>query len=200
MFANLDSENSVIFNLQLTIQKLQEEVTLYRNGTDVPQLLELIKEKDIEIDSLKESSLKSEEKIYSLTQSRANIITKQEDLLVDLQQVKSEKAISNYKLSKAEEQLQRNETEYKLLEQSFREAENMNQVKEETVKKLEEDIRNLNNIVYELQNKNAKYIKEKNEVLKLLEKEKVERSKQVNEYRVSFLVYSHLSSANLMLI
>jgi chromosome segregation ATPase len=55
-----------IFNLQLAISKLQEEVTLYRNGVDVPQLLELIKEKDNEIDSMKDIIAHVEDKNLQL--------------------------------------------------------------------------------------------------------------------------------------
>ena len=38
---DLDLENQV-FNLQLTIQKLEEELILYRNGTTTQELMDFI--------------------------------------------------------------------------------------------------------------------------------------------------------------
>ena len=51
------------FNLQLTVQRLEEELSLYRNGTTSEQLFDLIKEKDAEIVDLKSKLIDKESKL-----------------------------------------------------------------------------------------------------------------------------------------
>ena len=48
-------DEDATFDLKLTIQKLQEELNLYRNGTTAGDLLEMLEEKDRDIRKLKDS-------------------------------------------------------------------------------------------------------------------------------------------------
>ena len=62
---NVDNESRV-FHLQLTISKLQEELCLYRNsdGTTAEQFMELLGEKDMEIDALKKNNEKLQGSVF----------------------------------------------------------------------------------------------------------------------------------------
>jgi chromosome segregation ATPase len=74
----MDSDK--IFNLQLTIQKLQEEVTLYRNGTNGAELFELINEKDTEIENLKKAAISNKEIYRNIGKGSKDLITKHDNL------------------------------------------------------------------------------------------------------------------------
>lgn len=71
-----------IFNLQLTVQRLEEELALYRNGTTAEQLFELMKEQEAEISDLKGNLLDKDTKLRKLAKSSSEVITKFEDLQV----------------------------------------------------------------------------------------------------------------------
>ena len=71
-----------VFNLQLTIQRLEEELSLYRNGTTSEQLFELMKEKETEITELKELIIDKDSKLRKLAKSSTEVITKFEDLQI----------------------------------------------------------------------------------------------------------------------
>ena len=73
-------EQDKIFNLQLVIQKLEEELKLYRNGTTSTEFIEIIGEKDSENKLLKESLDDSNEKLRKLAKSSSEVITRFEAL------------------------------------------------------------------------------------------------------------------------
>ena len=72
-----------VFNYQLIIQKLEEECSLYRNGTTGIELLELINEKDIEIKSLTNDVLNKNEIIQKLAKSSQDVLEKSQILQDD---------------------------------------------------------------------------------------------------------------------
>ena len=63
------------FNLQLTIQKLEEELSLYRNGTTGAELMELIHEKDNELKEVK-SQLQESSKELNVLKNNFNTLIK----------------------------------------------------------------------------------------------------------------------------
>ena len=69
-------EQDKLFNLQLTIQKLQEEVSLYRNGADGDELFQLIAEKENEISGLKASNLVKNDSLKKLAKKSAEVLAK----------------------------------------------------------------------------------------------------------------------------
>jgi len=73
-------EQDKIFNLQLVIQKLEEELKLYRNGTTSTEFIEIIGEKDSENKLLKESLDDSNEKLRKLAKSSSEVIIRFEAL------------------------------------------------------------------------------------------------------------------------
>jgi hypothetical protein len=76
-------ESDKMFNLQLTIQKLQEEVTLYRNGTNGAEFFELIKEKDSEIESLKKSAIGSKENLRLIAKRSKELLANYDQLQIE---------------------------------------------------------------------------------------------------------------------
>ena len=69
-------ENDKVFNLQLTIQKLQEEVSLYRNGADGEEIFQLIAEKESEIKVLKASIVNKNENLRKLAKKSAEVLAR----------------------------------------------------------------------------------------------------------------------------
>ena len=69
-------EHDKVFNLQLTIQKLQEEVSLYRNGADSNEIFQLIAEKEIEIKSLNASAASKNENLRKLAKKSAEVLAR----------------------------------------------------------------------------------------------------------------------------
>lgn len=76
-------DNDRIFNLQITIQKLEEEVYLYRNGTNANELLELISEKNTEIDALNKSFKKKDQSLQVLVAKTSEVVLKFDRVQID---------------------------------------------------------------------------------------------------------------------
>ncbi len=94
-----------MFNLQLTIQKLEEELSLYRNGTTAEEMFELIKEKEVEIDTLKQKLLSKEDTLRRIAKSSGDVLNKYDLLLSE--KTKSDAAADEFN------------TKFKNLEQSL---------------------------------------------------------------------------------
>lgn len=62
-------EHDKIFNLQLIIQRLEEELILYRNGTTTDDLFNIINEKDNEIKDIKEKFTERDATLRKLAKS-----------------------------------------------------------------------------------------------------------------------------------
>ena len=85
------SDDRRTFNLQLTIQKLEEELQLYKNGTNnITDLLELIDEKDLEIMSLRKSNNDIGDKLNKLSQASQDLVKKYDQLQKDHHHLKTE--------------------------------------------------------------------------------------------------------------
>ena len=73
-------EHDRLFNLQLTIQKLEEELSLYRNGTTSQQLIEFISEKDLEITALNKKLTERNENLRKIHKSSTDVLQRYEAL------------------------------------------------------------------------------------------------------------------------
>lgn len=69
-----------IFNLQITVQKLQEELSLYRNGTSIDEVFTLLKEKEGEVALLKEAIAEKDTKLRKLAKTSNDVLVKCESL------------------------------------------------------------------------------------------------------------------------
>lgn len=79
-----NSAEEKIFNLQLLVQKLEEELLLYRNGTSMSELLDVIHEKDIEIETWRAKHDEKEEKLKRIAKTSGDVLMKYERLQQEL--------------------------------------------------------------------------------------------------------------------
>jgi chromosome segregation ATPase len=73
-------EQEKIFNLQLTVQRLEEELALYRNGTTMEQMFDLIKEKEVEINDYKSKLSDKDARLRKIAKSSSDVLTKCEEM------------------------------------------------------------------------------------------------------------------------
>jgi len=104
-----------VFNLQLTIQRLEEELTLFRNGTTTEDMLNIIKEKDSEIDDLRTRMAEKDCTLRKLAKGSSDVLSKYDDvvsrnkdlllniqdLILSLKDKDSSIAVKNEEISKA---------------------------------------------------------------------------------------------------
>jgi chromosome segregation ATPase len=79
-----NSTDEKIFNLQLLVQKLEEELLLYRNGTSMSELLDVIHEKDIEIETWRAKHDEKDEKLKRIAKTSGDVLMKYERLQQEL--------------------------------------------------------------------------------------------------------------------
>ena len=79
-----NSADEKIFNLQLLVQKLEEELLLYRNGTSMSELLDVIHEKDIEIETWRAKRDEKDEKLKRIAKTSGDVLMKYERLQQEL--------------------------------------------------------------------------------------------------------------------
>lgn len=95
-----------MFNLQLTVQKLEEELSLYRNGTTCGELLEIINEKEAEIESLKEKLSSKDETLRKIAKSSADVLAKFDAMSGEKNLLESENLKLATKLNQIEDQFE----------------------------------------------------------------------------------------------
>lgn len=91
-----------VFNLQLTVQRLEEELGLYRNGTTASELLSVIAEKDREVDALTKLVLDKTDKLRRLKQTSHEVLLRCEQLERDLAESRGEASRLSESLVNAE--------------------------------------------------------------------------------------------------
>lgn len=177
-------EPDKIFNLQLTIQKLQEEVTLYRNGTNGGELFELINEKDTEIENLKKSSVTAKENIR-------NIAKRSTELLANYDQLRIENEVLQIEHSNLIQEEKALIIKVQDLKRTFASSEAHNSEKNIIICHLEEDLHCMEEGIEKLQARCALLVQEKNENKKFFESERecfagdrLEKNKRIKELMV----------------
>lgn len=172
-----------VFNLQIVIQKLEEELTLYRNGTTGPELLEMIREKETESNALKLNLDQTKEKLRQLAKSSADVITRYDVLLTEKNELSQQLSDTEGCLVRAEQTIKTTKQELKtaLLQKTSLENECVNHIA--VISKLESENLDVTATVGKLQARCASLVSEKSEKSRLLETEKEERLKQVQEIR-----------------
>ena len=165
-----------IFNLQLTIQKLEEELTLYRNGTSGQQLLELIAEKDSEITTLKSTVNEKNDKLRQLARSSNEFLIKHQALQNEKQNLESNIIELNNIITNLKNIIDQNSTKINNQQNRIQNLENKSNI-------LEEELIERTNDVEKLQVRCASLVTEKSVQQKQFSKEKAEKMKQIKEYR-----------------
>ena len=183
----INQENEKLFNLQLIIQKLEEELSLYRKGTSGSQLLELIAEKDNELTSLKTICNEKNEKLKQLARSSADYVAKHQILQSQKDELSDNYNTLKITLYNKEQTIEANDK--LIIEQtlSINTLETQNQLLSNEIITLKSDVNDRNNDIEKLQSRCAQLVSEKTEKAKEYEKEKNDRTKQIKEYRVSYL-------------
>lgn len=165
-----------IFNYQLTIQKLEEELALYRNGTSGQQLLELIAEKDSEIKSLKDVLNEKNDKLRQLARSSNEFIIKHQELQIERDNLLKQVEELSLKVSQQDDLIQRNNESISSQTEKIRYLQNKIGIIEEELTERTFDLE-------KIQLRCASIVKEKQQQTKQYEKEKNEKLKQIREYR-----------------
>lgn len=198
-----------IFNLQLTVQRLEEELSLYRNGTTAEQLFDLMKEKEAEIGDLKESIADKESKLRKLAKSSSEFIAKFEDLQIsnrntllqlaeahkdredDLQDHIAVINEMNEKYDALQETLRLEKESSEALMSNIREQEDQNRdlmrqlsAKELVRSKLAEQLQEADRSIERLQKRCAELVGEKTQKLRLLDDERQDMITHVQDFRV----------------
>ncbi len=99
------SPEEKIFNLQLIVQKLEEELLLYRNGTTATELLELIHEKDVEIETWRAKCDEKDEKMKKLAKTSGDVLLKYERLGEDFTTLEKEKLMLHDHIHRMEDEM-----------------------------------------------------------------------------------------------
>lgn len=145
-------ESDRYFNLQLTIQKLEEELALYRNGTTGQELLDLIKEKDKEVECLstelnnvKKELATTKTNFTTLIKSSRKTLADNEALKRSIENMQQEKISTEEKcadlsisLSKLHEECTKKEDELKELHNNFDQSKRQNEDDAAMISKLQE--------------------------------------------------------------
>ena len=93
--------NTDVLNLRITVQKLQEELSLYRNGTEAADFIALIEEKDTEVKELKEKVIMRDEKMRKLVKI-AGQLEKENKELTQHQKLFDKQLHKSYEKGRAE--------------------------------------------------------------------------------------------------
>jgi chromosome segregation ATPase len=170
-----------LFNLQLTIQRLEEELSLYRNGTTAEQMFDLMKEKEAEIAELKVVVADKDSKLRKLAKSSTEVITKFEDLqmanrntllqLAELAQSKEEDLKNHILIT--------NEMNAKY-EMCCKELES----KDVTIAKLTEQARDADQFIQKLQGRCVELVNDKAQKFRHLDEQRQEMITKVQTYKV----------------
>lgn len=103
-----------IFSLQLIIHKLEEELLLYRNGTSAAELMDVIRERDIEIEHWRSKCDDKDEKLKRIAKTSADVLERYERLQKDLVRQQEKKQLEDV-------HIQNMINEYQSLQKQFKE-------------------------------------------------------------------------------
>lgn len=158
-----------LFNLQLLVQRLQEELSIYRNGTTAEQLYELLLEKDAEIkhfkklvDELTTSKDDVDEKLKRVVRGSAEILARCEAI-------------------QAENNL--NKQQITVMQEELIELNSTKQYNIITIESLEMELATRDETISKLHVRCSSLVSEKNEKNKLYEKAKNDKTKVITQLR-----------------
>ena len=188
-------EQEKIFNLQLIVQKLEEELTLYRNGTTATEFIEIINEKEAENKALKVSLEETNDKLKKLAKSSSEVISRYEVLQKDRDDLANRLQSSDKNLQEVRLYIKEQESDLLLKEADKQELRdeitrlnNASKVITGDLQSLTDDMNNRTSTIEKLQVRCASLVAEKSEKNRQLELEKSERVKQTKEIKVARLL------------
>lgn len=199
-------ESEKIFNLQLLVQKQEEELVLYRNGVNIGELLDLIKEKDMEIETTTQLMKSKDETLRKLAKSSNEVLEKYDAAMeskdtltrdnLRLQDTVSQStaAIEELKCTCRQKDEKKQELETLISEQT-KLIDDMNaalSVQESDISLLKMDVESLGDTltikedaIEKLHQRCAELVAAKNEKIRELDDERAEMVTQVQNFRES---------------
>lgn len=163
-----------VFNYQLTIQKLEEELKLYRNGTTGAELLELINEKDAIIKSLNEDLEEKNGLIQKLAKSSAEVLERCQIITADNGVLQSDKSLLEKQVEQCSAQLQQ-------LQQQLETSRDQKAELQGELQKMSEELTERFDDITKLQTRCATLVAEKNAKARQAESEAAVLHKRIKE-------------------
>ena len=179
-------EQEKIFNLQLIVQKLEEELQLYRNGTTSVEFVEIIHEKESENASLRNSLDETNDKLRKLAKSSSEVIARYELLQREKEAVSARLAESESAVSELTEQLAGKKSELVRQTNESRDLAARVYNLSEANSLLTNEVGSRDSTIDKLQLRCASLVAEKTEKSRQLEIEKADRAKQTKEIKVGY--------------
>jgi len=172
--------------LQLTISKLQEELSLYRNGTTAEQFMELLAEKDQEVASLRCNVDKLQDKL-------TRVVKGVKDSLIEKDAIAKQNLILQSNMSSLRQENEKlrtiinantsTNTTTNNVSNNDNNNDNNNTTDDDRIEKYEQDLADHYQSIEKLQVRCASLVCEKSSLSKTLEKERSERTKEIAEYK-----------------
>jgi hypothetical protein len=174
-----------VFNLQIQIQKMEEELTLYRNGASGQELFEVIGEKNAEIVGLRTSLAAKSESLQKLAKSSGDVLNKYSALQGGLEQLKVESQAAAQLATGQKVELEQLRLDYAALTKEHYGLQEEDAAKQERLCELERELIDANVIIEKLHKRGATLVSEKSEKSKALDKSKYENAEMEKKYQVS---------------
>ena len=152
-------EGDRVFHLQLTINKLQEELKLYRNGGNYQELVDLVAEKEAEVERLQSSVADKHENLKKLAKKGAEVLARCDALQTECDSLRTQFAV----VDKENKQMTSSMNELRTAHAS---ASALCNEKTSTIDFLETELAVRNDSIDKLQARCAILVTEKNEKIK----------------------------------
>eukprot|EP01038_Epipyxis_sp_PR26KG_P005034 gene5034-7025_t len=174
-----------VFNLQLTIQKLEEELSYYRNGTNSSDLFELLQEKESEITVLQSKLTSKEETLLKITKASSEVLMKYDLLNNEKLSLTMQINDLTVKLNELEVDLLNKNNDIMEFKNKVNELAAISREKDVAIATLKDTISICDENINKLHKRCADLVIEKNAKTKLVDSEKLEMIKQIQSFKES---------------
>ena len=185
-------ESDRVFNLQLTIQKLEEELHLYRNGTTGSEFLGIISEKDKEIDHLTQLLLEKNDKFKKLKATSQEVLSRCDQLERDNGSMKQQITSLTSEIDDSHRVASNLQASVSQLEYEKGELMASNSEQSDLIAQMEANDHENNEIIDKLQKRMATLLQEKYDWTKAVEMEKAAMNQELEHQRMRFREMSDL--------
>lgn len=173
-----------VFNLQIQIQKLEEELTLYRNGASGQELFEVIGEKNTELGKMKNTLAEKNDKLKKLAKSSGEVIGKYSSLQAAFERLQADGAAAEQLTKEQAAELESLRGNYNTLSEAHNALVQEDRCKQERICELERELIDANVIIEKLHKRGATLIAEKSEKSKALDKVLYEKADLEKKFQV----------------
>ena len=165
----MESDNEEkLFSLQIQIQKLEEELTLYRNGASGQELFEVIGEKNTEISELKDTLSAKTENLKKLAKSSSDVIAQYNTLQESFEKLKAEKETIQDLATVQEKEIETLRENYAAQVTKISKLEEESSFKQQKLVDMEQELIDSNVTIEKLHQRGAMLVAEKTERTKSL--------------------------------